>query len=191
MNGVNPFSFVKIAGETLESAQKNLSDNFNIQLSDIELWAREKLNERRKAFAPCLFPCGKYEGKDIDFVMEVDPQYVFWATKKMTKGGKKFLETLSNYKEVAKEKITQSNSLLQNALLPIEDKATEKTLTICSVFYREENQDFVTKFCDVLGNRYKYTGKKISENGEEVTLKMKVKYQNTYMGINTNILAFR
>jgi hypothetical protein len=189
---VNPLTFIRICGSDLETAKINAM-KFGIPLDcELQIWDDEAIQKRLQP-NPHRFPKGKYEGKTLDEIMEIDAQYVFWASKNMNGGSVGFQENLKVYFEISKELITTKNEEIALAHLPIEDKAIERVLIITSESKLNEFSGlYDTKFVDEVGNKFKYTGKQIDGvKGSEIIMKCKVKFHNTYLGINTNIIRLR
>lgn len=147
-------------------------------------------------------PFGKYKGKTIEEIFDIDEKYIFWLSNSDSLRyikSKKLFESLAQYSEIAKENIIAENEAKTNPALPIDEQRVERNLKL----YRRDSLGKgeyglpvnVFKFIDDLGNKYYYKGSatklhKLSVN-DTILLSCKVIDNFTSIGIVFNKISLR
>lgn len=170
-------------------AARNKIKNFQINVDDDETF-----RQRRE---PKTMPFGKYKGMTIEEIFDKDYKYIFWLATSDSRfyiKSKCVLEAIEAYKLVAKDLVVEANKINSSSIaLPIEDKLVERTLNC----YKSTPSDsfhgvnsFNYSFTDATGNKFRYTGSKNIEMGEQ-TLKCKVVKNFESLGIIFNVIKLR
>lgn len=186
---VNPYCYLgqlsDNLGDAIISARKKIG-KFKIEIIDAETLRVRKL--------PDVIGFGKYNGKTIEEIFDIDFKYVYWLSTKSNNGeltvNQKLHNTLKNYYDISKELIIEENKKKSNTSLPIDLKLVERTFTCYSS--RTNFEYTIQRFKDVDGNIFQYQGKKLAEKeGDIITIKCKVKSSYEYMGYTYNKINLR
>ena len=156
---------------------------------EIELWDKENFEQAK----PLLIKFGKYKGKTIEEVYDIDSGYIFWMSNNINldMNGKRFNEKLAEYAKLSRDLIIQKNEEKSLPHLPIEDTTSVKKLTIYSIS-TDSWDNIVNRMLDENGNRIQYSGsRQLGEKGETVELKCRVKKHFSSMGLNFNVVGLR
>lgn len=120
--------------------------------NEIQVWNTETVADRIAAASANNFPFGKYKGKSVQEIFELDPQYIWWASSNCTFSQKGLQLVMNEYKELARDFIiSQNKEKSQPALVE------GTVISMCDLkIYKEENLGKVTsfKFKDASGNLY-------------------------------------
>lgn len=103
---VNPFQFVCVlCDDLIESCEKSIVvSGLNPIIIDFNL---QRLKQEK--MIPNFIPFGKYKDKDIEDVLQSDPQYIYWLSNNYFGKNKGLLYRLNELKQTAKEKIIYEN----------------------------------------------------------------------------------
>jgi len=181
---VNPFIYLGNLGIKFETAVKNARTKvgkFQIVIEDYET-----LNVRRDNNT---IPFGKYRGLSVEDLFDKDPKYLFWLSNNANIKSKKLNSQLEQYRLLAKEIIIEENKEKSLDFLPLDAKKVERKLTIYKYFVNDFGNQY--RLTDSDGNKYSYSGKRLGENGEEITLLCKVTGGFSSMGVNFNKINLR
>jgi len=166
--------------DAIQNARKKLG-HYRIDVDIDETFGSRRENN--------TFPCGKYTGKTVADVFDMDYKYIFWAARNFTCKSKKLMMELAEYGEIAKDLILEENRSKSNDALPIDSKKVERELKILSKW---ENFYGVTfRLMDDKGNIFQYEGKDLGEKGETIQLTCKVKGSFESMGKVINKIRLR
>lgn len=186
---VNPFNYLGQLSDNLPdaiiSARKKVG-KFQIILDSEETFRDRKL--------PDVMGFGKYTGKTIEEIFDIDPKYIFWLGNKANEGqlkvNKRLLNTLNQYYLISKELVIQENKQKSKPSLPIDNQKVERILTCYKIV---NNPDyFLQRFKDSDGNIFQYQGRKLVEKeGDVITLKCKVTKSFESLGIIFNKINLR
>jgi len=186
---VDPFNYLGQLSDNLPTAI--LSARRKVGKFQIILDTEETFNNRK---LPDQIGFGKYKGKTIEEIFDIDPKYIFWLGTKANKGelklNKRLINTLNEYFLISKELVIEENKKKSQPILPIDTKKVTRTL-IC---YKLINDiDFFThRFKDSDGNIFQYKGKKLVEKeGDIITLGCKVTKSFEYLGLVFNKINLR
>jgi len=135
------------------------------------------------------FPCGKYSGKTIAEIFDIDHKYIFWAANNFTCSSIKLMRELAEYGKLSKILILEENEKNTKPALPIDTIKVERKLTIVSNW--ETEFGFAQRLIDSENNIFQYTGKLLGNKGEEITIACKVKKSWTSMGKVINKINLR
>jgi uncharacterized protein (DUF3820 family) len=194
---VNPANYLGNLGGDIETAVKNARKRvprFQINIEEWETVAKRLSNN--------TMPFGKYKGMPIEDIFDKDEQYLLWVANSDSINYIKSegcVSLIREYSAIAKENITQANKAKSTSkALPIEEKTSEKELTLYSFFVKtNEFGDAwnVAKFKDAEGNKYVHQGnsKKITKELENTKIILKCRVVGNYeaMGIIFNKLKLR
>jgi len=173
---VNPYTYLGQLSNNLtdavHAARKKIK-TFRIDVDSEETFERKQSN---------VLGFGKYKGKTIEEIFDVDHKYIFWLSSKVNQGGfkklnKKLTNALNEYHAISKEMIVTENKAKSNPALPIDTELVERTLTCYRILTPQVEWEEVTtqRFKDADGNTYQYKGTRIlAELNETITLKCKV-----------------
>lgn len=176
----------------------NLSNDFNKAMVS----AREKcgkfqidvdvdidLNKRRGSNT---FPFGKYVGKSVEDVFDIDPKYIYWAACNMPlhRFSSKMIDVMMQYSRLAKDIVIEENANNSNPPIEIEKTKKERVLTVTSL-WRTNYETIGHRLVDGEGNLFQYTGKFIAAKGETVTIPCKVTKTIYSMGKVINKINLR
>ena len=152
----------------------------------IEIEIDELRGSRRQSNT---FPFGKYSGKTAAEVFDIDPKYLFWASRNMRVKSNKLASELKEYGELSRILILEENEKKSNSALPIDTVKVVRNLRIISSW--ESDWGLAQRLIDTENNLYQYTGKELGCKGEEITLSCKVTKSWTSMGKVINKINLR
>lgn len=180
----------------------NLSDDFETAIKnarkrcgrfEILVDMDETFSNRR---IPSTIPFGKYIGKTVEEVFDIDYKYLWWFANNAKKiKSSKLIHKLEQYREIAKELIVEENKEKTLGFIPIESKTILRTLTITSN-YESDGYGYDTKINNIRmfdnkGFKYSYKGKNLGNCGETIKLKCKVTKHFNSMGNDFNKINLR
>ncbi|MFA5300222.1 MAG: hypothetical protein WC389_18700 [Lutibacter sp.] len=152
----------------------------------IEIDVDELCGSRRQSNT---FPFGKYSGKTAAEVFDIDPKYLFWASKNMYVKSKLLADELSEYGELSKILILEENEKNTNPALPVDTVKVERKLTIVSNW--ETEWGMAQRLVDSENNIFQYDGKQLGNKGDKITISCKVTKNWTSMGKVINKINLR
>jgi uncharacterized protein (DUF3820 family) len=135
------------------------------------------------------FPFGKYSGKTAAEVFDIDPKYLFWASQNMIVKSELLSNELDEYGKLSKILILEENAKNTNEALPFDTVKIERKLKIVSNWETEWGMG--QRLIDCENNIFQYTGKKLGNKGDEITIACKVKKSWTSMGKIINKINLR
>lgn len=174
---VNPYTYLGQLSnnftDAVHAARKKIK-TFRIDVDSEETFAERKQSN--------VLGFGKYKGKTIEKIFDVDHKYIFWLSSKVNQGefkklNKKLTNALNEYHAISKEMIVTENKAKSNPALPLDTELVERTLTCYRIITPQvEWEDVVTqRFKDEAGNTFQYKGtRQLADVDETITLKCKV-----------------
>lgn len=186
---VDPFNYLGQLSDNLPDAI--VSARRKVGKFQIILDADETFRDRK---LPDQIGFGKYKGKTIEEIFDIDPKYIFWlgntANQGKLKVNSRLQNTLNEYFLISKELVIEENKKKSQPALPIDSKKVERTLTCYKLI---NDIDFYTqRFKDSDGNIFQYKGKKLVEKeGDTVTIGCKVTKSFESLGYVFNKINLR
>lgn len=184
---VNPLTYLGILGDDIETAIINARKR--IKFYEIKVDVTKTFRDRAERN---LMPFGKYKGKTIEEIFDIDENYIYWLynsdSVKYIKSNT-LLQKLVDYAQIAKENIISFNKLSSKPALQIETTKTNKELTVVNI--REEGSYYDSPIFNILlkdseENLFKYIGsskKLIDKNkGDVISLNCRVISNYEYLG---------
>ena len=134
---------------------------------------------------------GKYNGKTVEEIFDIDQKYIFWAAKNVSPKTKKMSELFAQYRIIERDLAIKENRTKSNGALPLDLVKTTRKLKVYSFSHGFYPNQFQTRLRDENGNKFSYTGKWLDDVGEEVVFTGFVKGSFEAMGVMFNTLAIR
>lgn len=186
---VDPFNYLGQLSDNLPDAI--ISARRKVGKFQIILDADETFRDRK---LPDQIGFGKYKGKTIDEIFDIDPKYIFWLGNKANNGelkvNSRLFNTLKEYYSISRELVIEENKQKSKPALPIEIKKVERTLTCYKIV--NYGDYFLQRFKDSDGNIFQYQGKMLVEKeGDVVTISCKVTKSFESLGLVFNKINLR
>lgn len=182
-------------GADLLTAARNarLKCRYKIEVLD------ESLADRRQNLT---FSFGKYIGKTIEEVFDIDERYIHWLSENCVSiKSKQLRQLVESYAEIAKSNLITANKATAKDALPIDSCLILRSLSITKIeeyseyYAGRETKAYKVSLLDDNGNKFVYKGtcNKFAgkSKGDGLTLNCKVISNYEYLGINYNKIVLK
>lgn len=188
---MNPLTYLGILGDDIETAIINARKR--IKFYEIKVDATNTFRDRAERNSMSF---GKYKGKTIEEIFDIDENYIYWLANSNSFSfikSKSLSSKILEYAKIAKENIISFNKLNSKPILQIDTDKVNRQLLVLSI--KEEGYYYDAPIFNVLlkdseDNLFKYRGssKKITnlKEGDSITLGCKVTGGYEYLGKNYN-----
>jgi uncharacterized protein (DUF3820 family) len=186
---VNPCNYLGQLSNNLEDAV--ISARKKVGKFKIQIEQEETMNLRKQHG---VIGFGKYRGKTIEEIFDIDYKYVYWLANKSYFGelkiNKKLQSTLNEYYSISKELIVEENRQKSKPALLIDKEKVERTLICYKI--KDSYYGLVQRFKDTEGNIFQYSGKRlVDKEGDTITLNCKVTKSFESLGYVFNKINLR